>query len=187
MSALPTREHDVRNGRFRPLSGHYLRAGFDASGKVTAWHHRVAADRITPFMDPVRFQAGGGRDGMAMAGTDVRGYDIRINSSSSATATPGCAPIRCAASGSRPTSSPPRRSWTKSLATAASTRSPSGSNCSRPPPAPTRQSSASRRWPSGAQTRRPRARTRLHRLFRQLGRRHCRDFARPCERADQGA
>jgi hypothetical protein len=27
-------------------------------------------------MDPVRFQAGGGRDGMVMAGTDVRGYDV---------------------------------------------------------------------------------------------------------------
>ena len=71
-----TREDDVHNGRFRPLSAHYLRAGFDASGKLTAWHHRVAADRITPFMDPVRFQQGGGRDGMVMAGTDVRGYDV---------------------------------------------------------------------------------------------------------------
>ena len=27
-------------------------------------------------MDPVRFQQGGGRDGMVMAGTDVRGYDV---------------------------------------------------------------------------------------------------------------
>ena len=71
-----TREDDVHNGRFRPLSGHYLRAAFDGSGKLTAWHHRLAADRITPFMDPVRFQAGGGRDGMVMAGTDVNGYDV---------------------------------------------------------------------------------------------------------------
>src|SRR4051812_23221366 len=71
-----TREDDVHNGRFRPLSAHYLRAAFDASGKLTAWHHRLAADRITPFMDPVRFQQGGGRDGMVMAGTDVRGYDV---------------------------------------------------------------------------------------------------------------
>jgi isoquinoline 1-oxidoreductase beta subunit len=71
-----TREDDVHNGRFRPMSGHHLRAGFDASGKLIAWHHRVAADRIAPFMDPVRFQAGGGRDGMVMAGTDVRGYDV---------------------------------------------------------------------------------------------------------------
>jgi isoquinoline 1-oxidoreductase beta subunit len=71
-----TREDDVHNGRFRPLSAHYLRAGFDTSGKLTAWHHRVAADRITPFMDPVRFQERGGKDGMVMAGTDLRGYDV---------------------------------------------------------------------------------------------------------------
>jgi isoquinoline 1-oxidoreductase beta subunit len=71
-----TREDDVHNGRFRPLSAHYLRAAFDGSGKLAGWHHRVAADRITPFMDPVRFQASGGRDGMVMAGTDVRGYDV---------------------------------------------------------------------------------------------------------------
>jgi isoquinoline 1-oxidoreductase beta subunit len=76
VKAMWTREDDVHNGRFRPLSAHYLRAGFDAAGKLTAWHHRLAADRITPFMDPVRFQQGGGRDGMVMAGTDVRGYDV---------------------------------------------------------------------------------------------------------------
>src|SRR5215216_4869273 len=71
-----TREDDLHNGRFRPISAHYLRAAFDPSGKLTAWHHRVAADRITPFMDPVRFQQGGGRDGMVMAGTDLRGYSV---------------------------------------------------------------------------------------------------------------
>ena len=76
VKAMWTREDDVHNGRFRPLSAHYLRAAFDGSGKLAGWHHRVAADRITPFMDPVRFQAGGGRDGMVMAGTDVRGYDV---------------------------------------------------------------------------------------------------------------
>ena len=71
-----TREDDVHNGRFRPLSAHYLRAGFDVDGKLVAWHHRVAADRVTPFMDPVRFQLGGGRDGMVMAGTDLTGYNV---------------------------------------------------------------------------------------------------------------
>jgi isoquinoline 1-oxidoreductase beta subunit len=76
VKAMWTREDDVHNGRFRPLSAHYLRAAFNASGKLTAWHHRLAADRITPFMDPVRFQQGGGKDGMVMAGTDVRGYDV---------------------------------------------------------------------------------------------------------------
>jgi isoquinoline 1-oxidoreductase beta subunit len=76
VKAMWTREDDVHNGRFRPMSAHYLRAAFDPSGKLTAWHHRLAADRITPFMDPVRYQLAGGKDGMVMAGTDLRGYDI---------------------------------------------------------------------------------------------------------------
>src|SRR5262245_19618003 len=71
-----TREDDVHNGRFRPISGHALKAGFDQSGKLIAWHHRVAVDRVTPFMDPVRYQASGGKDGMVMAGTDLRGYAV---------------------------------------------------------------------------------------------------------------
>jgi isoquinoline 1-oxidoreductase beta subunit len=71
-----TREDDVHNGRFRPLSAHYLRAGFDASGKLFAWHHRLAGDRVTPFFDPVRYQSGGRRDGILMNGADLPGYDV---------------------------------------------------------------------------------------------------------------
>jgi isoquinoline 1-oxidoreductase beta subunit len=71
-----TREDDVHNGRFRPLSAHYLRAGFDASGKLTAYHHRLAGDRVTPSFDPVRYEAGGRRDGILMNGADLPGYDV---------------------------------------------------------------------------------------------------------------
>src|SRR5215213_7747574 len=71
-----TREDDVHNGRFRPISAHYLRAGFDASGKITAWHHRIAVDRVGPYMDPVRFQATGGKDFIAMLGGEPRGYEV---------------------------------------------------------------------------------------------------------------
>lgn len=41
VKSMWTREDDIHNGRFRPLSAHYLRAGFDAAGKVTAWQHRL--------------------------------------------------------------------------------------------------------------------------------------------------
>jgi isoquinoline 1-oxidoreductase beta subunit len=71
-----TREDDVRNGRFRPISAHALKAGFDQSGKLTAWQHRIAVDRVGAYMDPVRYQAAGGKDFIAMLGADLRGYDV---------------------------------------------------------------------------------------------------------------
>ena len=71
-----TREDDVHNGRFRPLSAHYLRAGFDATGQLVAWQHRLAGDRVIPFFDPVRYQSGGRRDGILMNGADLASYDV---------------------------------------------------------------------------------------------------------------
>jgi isoquinoline 1-oxidoreductase beta subunit len=71
-----TREDDVRNGRFNPLSVHYLRAGFDASGKLIAYHHRKATDEVTAFQDPVRFGRQNGRDVIAFVGIDAPYYAI---------------------------------------------------------------------------------------------------------------
>src|SRR3989441_2176205 len=76
VKVLWTREDDVKNGRFRPLSVHYLRAGLDGSGRIIAWQHRVACDEITAFQDPVRYKGGGERDFLAMAGSELRTYDI---------------------------------------------------------------------------------------------------------------
>ena len=76
VKVLWTREDDVKNGRFRPLSVHYLRAGLDGAGRVVAWQHRVACDEITAFQDPVRYKGGGERDFLAMAGSELRTYDI---------------------------------------------------------------------------------------------------------------
>ncbi len=71
-----TREDDVHNGRLRPLSAHLLRAGFDQSGALTAWHHRHVGDRVTPFFDPIRYELNKRRDGILMAGADLAGYDV---------------------------------------------------------------------------------------------------------------
>jgi isoquinoline 1-oxidoreductase beta subunit len=71
-----TREDDIANGRFRPLSAHYLRAGLDPGGRLVAWHHRHVGDRVTPFFDPVRYEKGGRRDGILMNGGDLGGYDV---------------------------------------------------------------------------------------------------------------
>src|SRR6185295_9965035 len=76
LKVLWTREDDVRNGRFRPLSVHYLRAGLDGAGRIVAWQHRVACDEITALQDPVRYKGGGEKDFLAMAGSELRTYDI---------------------------------------------------------------------------------------------------------------
>ena len=76
VKVLWTREDDVHNGRFRPLSVHFLRAGLDSSNRIVAWQHRVACDEITAFQDPVRYKGGGEKDFLAMAGSELRTYDI---------------------------------------------------------------------------------------------------------------
>jgi isoquinoline 1-oxidoreductase beta subunit len=76
VKSMWTREDDVHNGRFRPLSAHYLRAGFDSSGKLMAWQHRLVGDRVTPFIDPVRYEKAGKKDFILMLGADAKGYDV---------------------------------------------------------------------------------------------------------------
>jgi len=76
VKVLWTREDDVRSGRFRPLYVNYIRAGLDASGRVMAWHHRVACDRVLAFQDPVRYGKSKGKDNIAMRGTELPTYDI---------------------------------------------------------------------------------------------------------------
>ena len=71
-----TREDDIHAGRFRPLYVNRIRAGLDASGKVVAWHHRVACDHVLAFMDPLRYEQAKGRDGIALRGIEMPTYDI---------------------------------------------------------------------------------------------------------------
>src|SRR5262249_4978952 len=76
VKVLGTREDDVHNGRFRPLYVNRIRAGLDASGRVVAWHHRVVADEVLAFMDPVRHKLTKGVDGIAIRGTELPTYAI---------------------------------------------------------------------------------------------------------------
>jgi isoquinoline 1-oxidoreductase subunit beta len=76
VKAMWTREDDVHNGRFNPLSVHYLRAGFDTAGRLIAFHHRKACDEVTAFQDPVRYERAKGRDGIAFNGLDAPYYAI---------------------------------------------------------------------------------------------------------------
>jgi len=59
------------------MSAHFLRAGLDAAGRITAWHHRLACDWVLPYMDPVRYRGVlRENDVIAVAGTEVASYGI---------------------------------------------------------------------------------------------------------------
>ena len=76
VKVLWTREDDVHNGRFRPLYVNRIRAGLDGSGRIIAWHHRVVADEVLAFMDPVRNKMAKGVDGIMIRGTELPTYAI---------------------------------------------------------------------------------------------------------------
>jgi isoquinoline 1-oxidoreductase beta subunit len=44
-----TREDDLTFGKFRPMTAHHIEAGFDAEGKLIAWHHRVVAESVVAY------------------------------------------------------------------------------------------------------------------------------------------
>jgi isoquinoline 1-oxidoreductase subunit beta len=72
-----TREDDLHNGRFRPMSAHRLEAGFDSAGALETWHHRVATDNVGIFQDPVRYYGPWHeRDMISMVGTEMTTYGI---------------------------------------------------------------------------------------------------------------
>lgn len=71
-----TREDDVRNGRFRPMTGQYLRAGLDAEGRIISWHHRISSEEALKFQDSVRYKALGGLGLFAMLGSELPSYDL---------------------------------------------------------------------------------------------------------------
>ncbi len=41
-----TREDDMRAGHYRPMAHHRVRAGLDASGRISGWEHRIVAKSI---------------------------------------------------------------------------------------------------------------------------------------------
>jgi isoquinoline 1-oxidoreductase subunit beta len=72
-----TREDDLRNGYLHAVSHQLLRAGLDASGKVTAWHHRTAFPPIPSTFDvsktsPSEGELGQGVTDLALAIPHVR-------------------------------------------------------------------------------------------------------------------
>jgi isoquinoline 1-oxidoreductase beta subunit len=71
-----TREDDLESGLFRPSASQYLRAGFDAEGKLIALHHRVAAPEHLPTMNRLRWEWAKPKDVISMLGSENSTYDI---------------------------------------------------------------------------------------------------------------
>jgi isoquinoline 1-oxidoreductase subunit beta len=77
VKVLWTREDDIRNGRFRPMSAHRIEAGFDREGALTTWHHRVTTDNVSMFQDPGRYYGPfKQRDMLSLLGTELPTYAI---------------------------------------------------------------------------------------------------------------
>jgi isoquinoline 1-oxidoreductase beta subunit len=71
-----TREDDVAGGKFRPMTAHHIEAGFDASGKLIAWHHRVVAESVAAYTAIANGTPPAPLDRVVMKGSPIPQYPI---------------------------------------------------------------------------------------------------------------
>ena len=69
-----SREDDLKAGKFRPMTAHYIEAGLDADGRIVAWHHRVIGESVVAYMNPANFERIGGKDHILMKGSVLEHY-----------------------------------------------------------------------------------------------------------------
>jgi isoquinoline 1-oxidoreductase subunit beta len=71
-----TREDDVTGGKFRPMTAHHIEAGFDATGKLVAWHHRVVAESVAAYTSIANGTRPPQLDRVVMKGSPIPQYPI---------------------------------------------------------------------------------------------------------------
>ena len=75
-----SREEDIAYGKFRPMTAHLIEAGFDAGGRLIAWHHRLVAESVFGYRQSVAVNTPPGAaemvDGVVMFGASVPHYPI---------------------------------------------------------------------------------------------------------------
>jgi isoquinoline 1-oxidoreductase beta subunit len=71
-----SREDDIGMGKFRPMTAHHIEAGFDDSGKLIAWHHRIVADSVAGYRAAVSGTAPPKNDVIVMKGSPLPQYPI---------------------------------------------------------------------------------------------------------------
>jgi isoquinoline 1-oxidoreductase beta subunit len=71
-----SREDDIATGKFRPMTAHHIEAGFDAGGKLIAWHHRVVAESVAGYRAGLTGSAPPSIDTIVMKGSSLPQYPI---------------------------------------------------------------------------------------------------------------
>jgi isoquinoline 1-oxidoreductase subunit beta len=71
-----SREDDIATGKFRPMTAHNIEAGFDAGGKLIAWHHRVVAESVAGYRAGLTGSAPPSIDAIVMKGSSLPQYPI---------------------------------------------------------------------------------------------------------------
>jgi isoquinoline 1-oxidoreductase beta subunit len=70
-----SREDDIANDKFRPLTAQRFKVGLDKDGNIVGWHHRLVAESIFARVDPETFKKLKGRDPPVDDGAELP-YDI---------------------------------------------------------------------------------------------------------------
>ena len=71
-----SREDDIAFGKFRPMTAHHIEAGFDASGRLIAWHHRVVAESVVAYTAAMAGTTPAPTDRIVMKGSPIAQYPI---------------------------------------------------------------------------------------------------------------
>ncbi len=71
-----SREDDLTFGKFRPMTAHHIEAGFDANGKLIAWHHRVVAESVVAYTAAMAGTRPAPVDRIVMKGSPIPQYPI---------------------------------------------------------------------------------------------------------------
>jgi isoquinoline 1-oxidoreductase beta subunit len=72
-----SREDDIAFGKFRPMTAHHIEAGFDAGGKLIAWHHRVVAESVVAYAAAMAGATPAPTDRIVMKGSPIAQYPMQ--------------------------------------------------------------------------------------------------------------
>jgi len=71
-----SREDDLTFGKFRPMTAHHIEAGFDANGRMIAWHHRIVSESVVAYTAAMAGGKPPAVDRIVMKGSPIAQYPI---------------------------------------------------------------------------------------------------------------